>query len=175
MTACPLPQFRAPKIERLKRLAERYAGPGVDASGLEPYLLLVTLAKELMEIGNANLAKYGLGEGRCSALVLLLEAQPEPLSHSQLAELMGVTKGSITGLVDGLEHDGFVKRVDRDGDRRTRLIELTPAGLKVVEQALPDKLGAIGAIMAGLSPEQRKTLAALLLKVQDGLSAYRSQ
>jgi len=175
LTTCPLPQFSAPKIERVKRLARRYCGSDLDDSGLEPYLLLVTLGKELLEIGNANLAKYGLGEGRCSLLVLLLEAQPEPLSHSQLAELLGVTKGSITGLVDGLEHDGLVKREDRGEDRRTRLISLTPAGIQVAERALPDKLRAIAGLMARLSPAERETLAALLLKVQANLPAYRGE
>jgi DNA-binding MarR family transcriptional regulator len=175
LATCPLPQFRIPKFERLKRLAERYLGPDLDAGGMEAYLLLVSLAKELFEIGTANLAKYGLGEGRCSVLVLLLESQPEPLSHSQLADLLGVTKGSITGLVDGLEHDGYVRREDRDEDRRLRLISLTPAGLEVVERALPEKFRNVAGLMSRLTPAERTTLVSLLLKVQEGLPDYRGE
>ncbi len=173
MATCPMPQFRIPKYDRLKRLAERYGGLKPGQGGMEAYLLLVSLAAELREIGNANLARHGLGEGRCSVLLLLLENQPEPLSHSRLAELLGVTKGSITGLVDGLEHDGYVKREDRGDDRRMRLISITPAGLELVGQALPEKFNGITGLMAGLSPAECGALVGLLLKVQEGLPAYR--
>ena len=175
MTSCPLPQFRIPKYERLTRLAERYGGVKPEQGGMHAYLLLVSLAAELREIGNTNLAKHGLGEGRCSVLLLLLENQPEPLSHSRLAELLGVTKGSITGLVDGLEHEGLVKREDAGEDRRLRLISLTPAGMDLVSQALPEKFNGIRGLMAGLTPAECETLVTLLLKVQEGLPSYRGE
>jgi DNA-binding MarR family transcriptional regulator len=174
LATCPLPQFLIPKYERLKRLAVRYGGMQPAQGGMEAYLLLVSLAAELREIGGANLARHGLGEGRCSVLLLLLENQPEPLSHSQLADLLGITKGSITGLVDGLEHDGYVKREGRGDDRRMRLISITPAGLELVGQALPEKFHGIAGLMAGLSPAECEVLVSLLLKVQEGLPAYRS-
>jgi DNA-binding MarR family transcriptional regulator len=170
-----MPQFRIPKYDRLKRLAERYGGLKPGQGGMEAYLLLVSLAAELREIGNANLARHGLGEGRCSVLLLLLENQPEPLSHSRLAELLGVTKGSITGLVDGLESEGFVKREGTGDDRRLRFISLTPAGLELVGRALPDKFNEIRGLMAGLTPAESETLIHLLLKVQEGLPAYRGE
>jgi DNA-binding MarR family transcriptional regulator len=175
LTPCLLPQFRIPKYDRLKRLAERYGVQGLDPSSMATYLLLSSLAAEVREIANAKLARHGLGEGRITVLVLLLESQPEPLSHSRLAGLLGVTKGSITGLVDGLEHDGLVKRCETPGDRRTRLIELTPAGIDVVNRYLPQKCRGIDRLMSSLTPAERETLLSLLLKVQDGLPAYRAE
>jgi DNA-binding MarR family transcriptional regulator len=169
LAACPITQFRIPKYERMKRLTERYGDMGLDPASMESYLLLMSLVGEMREISDANLAKFGLAEGRCTVLVLLLEAQPEPLSHSQLAELLGVTKGSITGLVDGLEQDGYVKREDRGDDRRLRLISLTPAGLELVDKVLPGKFRNIAALMGALSQEERETLANLLHKVHQSL------
>ena len=175
MTPCLPPQFRVPKYERIQRLAERLGAKDFDRGSLEAYLLLISVTEELREIGNAKLSCHGLGEGRITVLVLLLENQPEPLSHSQLADLLGITKGSITGLVDGLENDGLVKRCEAREDRRTRLIAITPAGLEMVNQYLPKKFRGIERLMAGLTPVERETLAALLLKLQEGLPAYRSE
>jgi DNA-binding MarR family transcriptional regulator len=172
----PLPPSCAnTKYERLQRLAERFGTGVLDRSSLEAYLLLMNVHDAIKEASSAHLSCHGLGEGRIMVLVLLLESQPEPLSHSQLADLMGVTKGSITGLVDGLEHDGLVVRCEAREDRRTRLIAITPAGLELVGTYLPEKLRGISRLMAGLTPAERVTLAGLLLKVQEGLSAYRGQ
>jgi DNA-binding MarR family transcriptional regulator len=129
----------------------------------------------MREAGNAKLSCRGLGEGRITVLVLLLENQPEPLSHSQLAELLAVTKGSITGLVDGLEHDGLVQRIEAREDRRTKMIAITPAGLELVNTYLPDKFRGIDRLMSGLTLPERETLASLLLKLQEGLPAYRGE
>lgn len=175
MTPCLPPQFRVPKYERIQRLAERLGAKDFDRGSLEAYLLLISVTEELREIGNAKLSCHGLGEGRIMVLVLLLENQPEPLSHSQLADLLAVTKGSITGLVDGLERDGLVKRIEAPEDRRTRMIALTPAGLDLVNNHLPQKLRGIDRFMSRLAPDERETLASLLQKLQEGLPAYRAE
>lgn len=175
LTPCLLPPFRVPKYDRLKRLADRFGALGIDRGSLETFLLLISVVEEVKEAGSAKLACRGLGEGRITVLVLLLESHPEPLSHSHLAELLGVTKGSITGLVDGLENDGLVKRSETREDRRTRLISITPAGLELVNTYLPEKFRGIERLMAGLTPGERETLSSLLLKVMEGLPAYRSE
>lgn len=175
MTPCPAPQFRSPKYERIQRLVERLGAPTLDRGSLEAYLMLMSISDEIREIANTKLSCRGLGEGRIMALVLLLENQPEPLSHSRLADLMTVTKGSITGLVDSLEQDGLVKRVEAPEDRRTRLITITPAGLDLVNIYLPQKFRGIERLMSVLAPEERETLGTLLQKLQEGLPAYRSE
>ncbi len=175
MTPCPASQFRSPKYERIQRLVERLGAPTLDRCSLEAYLLLMSVSDDIREIANAKLSCHGLGEGRIMTLVLLLENQPEPLSHSQLADLMSVTKGSITGLVDSLEQDGLVKRIESPEDRRTRLITITAAGLELVNTYLPRKFRGIEQLMSTLAPEERETLVSLLQKVQEGLPAYRSE
>jgi DNA-binding MarR family transcriptional regulator len=173
VASCPLPPSRIPKFERLRRLAERNPELGLDLPILEAYVMMIALASEVMGAAGTSLARHGLGEGRFSVLALLLENQPEPMSHSELAEIYCVTKGSITGLVDGLEHDGYVKREDSGADRRVRSISLTPVGRQLVEQVLPDHFRRIVGLMAGLSPSECKTLVTLLAKVQDGLPAFK--
>lgn len=164
---------RIPKYERLQRMAERY--PSLDPDALEAHIALKVVGEEVAAAARQDFVRYGLGEGRFVVLVLLLEQQPRSLSHSELAELSGVTKGNITGLVDGLERDGFVKREDSGADRRVRPISLTPVGQHHIEKIMPDHFSRVASVMGGLSVSERKTLAALLLKVQAGLSALKPE
>jgi len=175
LTPCLHLSLHPPKYECFQRLAERIGARDLDRGALEAYLVLMSVTEEMRETGNAWLSCHGLGEGRITVLVLLLEKQLEPLSHSQLADLMGVTRGSITGLVDGLENDGLVRRCEACEDRRTRLIAITPAGRDLVATYLPEKLHWIERLMAALSPAEGETLASLLLKLHQGLPAQPSE
>ncbi|MGA2500150.1 MAG: MarR family transcriptional regulator [Tepidisphaeraceae bacterium] len=174
MTAKADPVQHIPKYQQLQRMAtERY--PSLDATALEAYLTLLGVAHEVEAASGANLARYGLAEGRHLVLGLLLKHHPAPLSHSQLAELSGVTKGNITGLVDGLERDGHVERKESGDDRRVTPIALTPAGHRLIEKILPDRYRRIAELMGNLSTSERKTLVSLLVKVQAGLPAFRRE
>ncbi len=159
-----------PKYERLQRLAERY--PSLDPTALEAHFTLLGVADQVSQAIAGNLARRGLSQGRFLVLVLLLEHYPRPLSHSELAVLSGVTKGNITGLVDGLQHDGYVRRESSGVDRRVTPISLTAEGLQHVETILPDHCARIAALMGELSVSERKTLVSLLEKVLAGLSVW---
>jgi DNA-binding MarR family transcriptional regulator len=162
---------RIPKYERLQRMAERF--PSLDPAALQAIYVLLGVADEVSAAIGANLARYRIGQGKYVVLALLLEHQPRALSHSELAELYGVTKGDITGLVDGLERDGYVKREAHGDDRRVTPIALTPAGRRLIEKLLPERAAWLSALMGGLSVSERKTLVSLLTRVQSGLPAGR--
>jgi DNA-binding MarR family transcriptional regulator len=73
------------------------------------------------------LDKVGLSMAKQSALTKLAEAG-EPLSLSELAARLACVRSNITQLVDRLEADGLVRRVDDPSDRRSIRAELTPLG-----------------------------------------------
>ncbi len=161
-----------PKYKRLQSFAERYPSLGLDATALETYHMLLGVANVVSAAVGENLARYGIAEGRLLVLGLLLEHHPQPLSHSELAELSGVTKGNITGLVDGLERDGYVKRQESIADRRVTPIALTPDGKRLIEEILPDLFSRIGALMGELSVSERQLLVSLLAKVQAAVPVF---
>jgi DNA-binding MarR family transcriptional regulator len=74
----------------------------------------------------------GLSIAKHSALSRLAEAR-EPLTLSELASRLSCVRSNITQLVDRLEADGLVRRVDDPADRRSVRAELTPLG--AVKQA----------------------------------------
>ena len=47
---------------------------------------------------------------------------------SELGARLIVTRATVTGLLDSLERRGFVHRAPNPADRRSLLVEITPAG-----------------------------------------------
>lgn len=77
----------------------------------------------------AALEKAGLSSAKFLALTKLVEAK-EPLPLGALAERLTCVRSNITQLVDRLEADGLVRRVDVPADRRSKHAEVTPLGRK---------------------------------------------
>jgi DNA-binding MarR family transcriptional regulator len=75
----------------------------------------------------AALGKAGLSMAKLGALSELAAAG-EPLTLSQLAARLSCVRSNMTQLVDRLEADGLVKRLDDPADRRSVRAELTPLG-----------------------------------------------
>jgi DNA-binding MarR family transcriptional regulator len=72
-------------------------------------------------------AGVGLSGAKHAALSFLV-AQDHPLSLSELAEKLTCVRSNITQLVDRLEADGLVKRIDDPADRRAVRAEVTRLG-----------------------------------------------
>jgi DNA-binding MarR family transcriptional regulator len=70
----------------------------------------------------------GLSMAKQSALTKLAEAG-EALTLSELAARLSCVRSNITQLVDRLEADGLVRRVDDAADRRSVRAELTSTGV----------------------------------------------
>src|SRR5512144_18661 len=71
----------------------------------------------------------GLSPVQCHVLHLLEPGRP--MSMSRLAEALSCDASNVTGLVDRLESRGLVRRHPSTGDRRVKVLDLTPAGLRL--------------------------------------------
>lgn len=75
----------------------------------------------------AALAEVGLSGPKFAALTHLVRAG-EPLSLSECATRMTCVRSNITQLIDRLEAEGLVRRVDDPADRRGVRAAVTPLG-----------------------------------------------
>jgi DNA-binding MarR family transcriptional regulator len=80
-----------------------------------------------------------------------------------------LTSSGTTKRLDRLEHAGLIKRRPDPDDRRGVLIELTPAGRKVIDAAYPEHMANEDRLLAPLTKSERKQLASLLKKLLAGL------
>ncbi|WP_372072261.1 MarR family transcriptional regulator [Tistrella mobilis] len=117
-----------------------------------------------------RLGRHGLSEGRF-VLLFLLRDRAEGLAPHVLADRAGVTRGTITGLLDGLERDGFVRRRPDPEDRRRVRVMLTKSGETVSARAFQEHAVWIAGLTAGLSAEEQAEFARLLGKLRAGLAS----
>ena len=89
---------------------------------------------------------------------------PFQLSPGELLAATMVTSGTMTNRLDQLEKAGLVKRLDNPEDRRGVIIALTPEGLKRIDAAVAAHVANQQRMIAGLTPEERDALDALLKK-----------
>ena len=88
--------------------------------------------------------------------------EPYQLSPGMLLQQTLVTSGTMTNRIDRLADKGFVRREPDPSDRRGVLVCLTPEGLDHVDGALSDLLAHEQKLLAGLTEDQRDSLAHLL-------------
>ena len=74
-------------------------------------------------------AELELSPAQCHVLRLLEPDKPLPMRA--LAERLCCDASNVTGLVDRLETRGLVRRTASESDRRVKVLELTPKGIRV--------------------------------------------
>jgi DNA-binding MarR family transcriptional regulator len=94
-----------------------------------------------------------------------------PARPVELKELLHVPAQTVTGVLDALERTVLIRRKPHPTDRRSVLVELTPAGTAAVEELCPPLIAVEEACMAGLSSAQLDTLVQLLALAQSSIRA----
>ena len=111
----------------------------------------------------ARLGRHGLSEGKFVFLSLLRD-MPDGLSPHALAERAGVTRGTITGLLDGLERDGFLARHPDQFDRRKLFVRLSAKGKAAAATLVDEHAQWIASLFADFTPAEMQLLSTLLEK-----------
>ena len=134
--------------------------PTSDLAVIDLYLYFLQVAEAGIQDRQAFFDRFALSEGKLAILVLLKSAGQ--LTPSELAEEAGVTQGTITGLLAGLERSGLVSREPHPDDGRKATIVLTPAALVLYEHVLNARLRHIEALLSVFSTQEQQQLRALL-------------
>jgi DNA-binding MarR family transcriptional regulator len=111
--------------------------------------------------GQTVAIRFGLTESDVEALEVLLDSGAA--TAGRLSELMGLTTGAVTRVIDRLEQAGYVRRVPDPADRR-----------RVIVEVVPDKVAPVEATMARVgdasAPEIGHYSEAELAVINDFLS-----
>lgn len=158
-----------PTPEILDKFADRY--PDADVTAVSGFLYLLRVATDLSLALDACLSKHDLLQGRWWVLILLMREDSNISTPSILAEKLGVTRASMTGLLDGLEQHGLVTRVFAKEDRRSVKIQLTSAGQAKLDVVMPDYYRRLRQCMQALDEEKRVQLHQLLGIIHHGIPA----
>ena len=99
-------------------------------------------------------------------LLAQLERHREGLKMNELSRLLMVTGGNVTAIVDQLEKEGLVERLDEPADRRAFRIRLTRAGERGFGEMARAHEEWVVELLAGLSRREHEELLKLLAKVK---------
>lgn len=145
-----------PNAEILSKFAERY--PDADIHKVLQFLTVLRIGSDLSLMLDNFLAGYGLLQGRWWVLILLMREADLTTTPSILASKAGVSRATMTGLLDGLEREGLVSRVADKHDRRRLAIQLTAAGQAKLDQVMPAYYQRVNALMDSLSSTEAEEL-----------------
>ena len=106
-------------------------------------------------------AELELSPVQCQVLHLIEPGQPIPMRR--LAETLACDASNVTGLVDRLEARGLVRRLPSPQDRRVKVLELTPHGLRL-RTLIVGRLATPPALER-LTTEEKRALARLLSRL----------
>jgi DNA-binding MarR family transcriptional regulator len=97
--------------------------------------------------GQTVAIQFGLSESDIEALEVLMDTKGSATAGT-LSEVMGLTTGAVTRVIDRLEQAGYVRRVPDPADRRRVIVEVVPdkvAGVQAtlgrVGEASTDEIG----------------------------------
>jgi MarR family transcriptional regulator, negative regulator of the multidrug operon emrRAB len=153
-----------PRPEVLEAKTKRYHD--LDPIACQAYLMVRQVGDCMREMLDERLSTEGISYGRFMLLVILDRDPEQPLAASELAEHAGVTKQTVTSLLDGLEKDGFISRKTDPRDRRSVMIKLQPQGSEILQHIMPGLYRKQVEMMKDLTRDEQKLLIQLLKKVQ---------
>ena len=84
--------------------------------------------------GQSVAIRLGLSESDIDALELLIDTGAA--TAGKLSELMGLTTGAVTRVIDRLEQAGYVRRTSDPADRRRVVVEVVPERVATVQSLL---------------------------------------
>jgi MarR family 2-MHQ and catechol resistance regulon transcriptional repressor len=127
------------------------------------WTVLARCHRALSRTAERSIRETGLGLTDFAALEALLHKGPLTITAIQSKVLLA--SGSMTAAVDRLEKKGLLNRGPASGDRRAKVLHLTPEGRRVVETALSRHAAELESAMAVLNVSEKRQLYGLLKKL----------
>jgi DNA-binding MarR family transcriptional regulator len=156
------------KQAALRFLASQFENLNVNE--LEAYFSIIGVSAKVVLQVEEFLSTFDINRARFSPLAMLFTSSNKQLKPSELADHAGVTRATMTGMLDGLAAQGLVERKHDPEDRRALFITLTPEGEKLIRKVLPLYFKKVSKIMAGVTDAERRALASILRKIERNVS-----
>ena len=108
-------------------------------------------------------------------LLIMVKQGKEPLTFTQLGELLGCSRQNIKKLADALEKKGFVTISANEKDARAAVITPTPAVEQFFVQAAKQHEEILGALFAQYEDVEIKQLYDGLAKLHGGIEQMKGE
>ena len=144
--------------------------PDLDVGGLRVTARLSRIGPLLARRQEAVFDRFGLNRGEVGVMsALRIAGPPHRLSPTRLGRGLMLSSAGMTSRIDRLERRALVRRLPDPDDRRGVIVELTDAGLQLVDAAVEAVAASDRELLARMDPEEVASLESLLRKLLAGL------
>ncbi|MGI5397923.1 MarR family winged helix-turn-helix transcriptional regulator [Streptomyces sp. CA-135486] len=136
------------------------------------------LARQLSALGAVKRGLARMLPGECpsgSAAVLTLLDRHGEMRISRLAELLAVDMSVTSRHVAHVAERGWIERLPDPGDRRSRILRLTPAGLDMIDELAQRTADAFARNLDDWSDDDVGQLIAMLARLRDSFGDCRAR
>lgn len=153
----------AAHLEQSAEAWERILGEGSGNSALAVFGRLEALVRTWAALQRLVLLPFGLNYAELATIGMLRTSPPDlQCSPTELRSLVGQTSAGMTRILDKLEEEGFVRRIEHAEDGRRVDIVLTPRGARIAEESYRALLAAESELLGRLSKAKRGELVRAL-------------
>jgi DNA-binding MarR family transcriptional regulator len=159
--------------------------PRLDPTAVEAHMTLFRAYGVFFAAVSARYEELGLSHSRFNMLRWLYHADDGRLSMTDLGARLEASVPNVIRMVQALEVDGWVRRIEGTEDRRVRFVQLTEDGCERFRLLLPRAVQIWEEVWSGLSTEEMQMLSHLLAKLRvsllsrylggDDLMSYRME
>ncbi len=145
-----------------------------DMEPIESIILFMRAAHKMFSVAEKYFGKFNISKGKFNVLMILFKdfgmskakGKIDGMPLSEVAKSLFVTKSTITGLIDGLEKDGYVVR-DNSGqsDKRRVAVRLTKEGHGFLHRVMPEHFKALSFFLRNFNEEENQQLKHLMEKL----------
>jgi DNA-binding MarR family transcriptional regulator len=130
-------------------------------------------ADALGEAFNKVSQDAGLADLRDWLVLALISGDGTQRTQLEIATQLGIDKSTLVPLLDRLEREGLIVRATSQRDRRVRIPQATPAGVKVVKEVAIARDAAINDRLAAIPPSERASFHATLWNIVGGTATQK--
>ncbi len=130
---------------------------------LNMWVKLARAAATFGQLTNEDIWRYGLTQPQFGALETL--GHLGPMTLGELCKKQLVSGGNMTVVVDNLEKEGLVERVQSKEDRRAILVQLTAKGKKLFKEIFVQHARYVADLASVLTEKEQEELSRLLRKL----------
>jgi DNA-binding MarR family transcriptional regulator len=157
--------------------------PNLDETSVEAHMTLFRAFNVFFTAVSSRYEELGLSHSRFNMLRWLYHDDDSRLTMTELGVRLEASVPNVIRMVQALENEGWVRRVEGTEDRRVRFVELTAVGRERFSALLPRAVQIWEEVWSGMSKEEMEMLSHLLAKLRvsllsrylggDDLLAYR--
>ena len=126
------------------------------------------MERTIMSHMDRYLSRWRVTVSTMWVMINLLSEESESMSPAQLATVTGLSRPSMTSVLDSLEKKGYIRRSMHPTDRRMVSVHITEQGKSFMGEVFPPIGRGVVRTLKYLNQEERKTFMKLYSKILAG-------